>query len=176
MTTPTNPDFPYPASNAREFWIKCSKDDPDALEHWCGVVDSWFMPGTHMPQSHLAEGSNDMCGMIWRKKVQVPDGWEIVPEDYLWDGKSEMKACVDDGEFIKATWSNPVLISSAVAYSRQPDKTLIHAYIQPIYKDAVMAPTPPTPQESDLILAMLITGGFVSKEKVEQARAFVKRL
>jgi hypothetical protein len=72
MTTP--PTFDYPAADAREVWVPATSKDGE--EWFCPAENVWrkvggaFAPGPDCPD----------CGQHWRKKVAVPNGWEIVPE------------------------------------------------------------------------------------------------
>lgn len=73
----TEPTFPYPSPTDRHVFIKCDKDDPQREEFWCPKYEDW--------KSFISGGgpencSDKLCGQTWRKRVEVPVGFEIIPK------------------------------------------------------------------------------------------------
>lgn len=68
----TTPKFDYPSPTDRFVFVPCQKDDPDRSEFWCPLSREWA--GATSGACHHKE-----CGIHWRKRVPVPEGWEIVP-------------------------------------------------------------------------------------------------
>lgn len=165
MTNPYDPVYTYPSPDAREVWVPCSKDDSNREEYWCSGGLTWKR---EIALTQLCK--SDGCDNRWRKRVPVPDSWAIAPEDYLWDGRSEMKS-LQDGEWLKHTWSEPVRISDAMGVCAKSDGCLTYAFIQPIYQEK-----PATKSESDKVIELLIFGCFVSEQEVEEVRAFLRKL
>lgn len=55
--------------------------EKDGEEYFCPGSNDWH------PSSEFRCHHKD-CGKVWRKKVVVPDGWELVPEDGVIAGTS----------------------------------------------------------------------------------------
>lgn len=166
MTNPSDPIYTYPSHDAREVWVPCSKDDPNRGEFWCSGALAWKLKDALSQLCKI-----DGCDNHWRKRVPVPSGWSIAPEDYWWDGKSEMKSLRDDGQWVKATWGSVIMIGDAMKVCAEPDKCRAFAFIQPIYQEQ-----PSTKSESDKVIELLIFGGHVSEQVVEKVRAFLRKL
>ena len=76
--------FPYPEPGARKVWLQCEKKDGE--EFWCPCDSIW------RPKYSWTQGLNNDCGQVWRRAVDVPEGWEICPPDEWWPDQVEIKS------------------------------------------------------------------------------------
>lgn len=82
----SEPTFEYPKPEDRHVFIKCDKNDPQRGEFWCSRFA--YNQGGWRPVSraddewhHSCQEAN--CQQIWRKRVEVPAGWAIIPENEI---------------------------------------------------------------------------------------------
>jgi hypothetical protein len=68
----SKPTFDYPKPDARFVWVPCSATDEARDEFLCETLGSNWMPKYLAPRPEFVQH--------WRKKVAVPEGWEVVPE------------------------------------------------------------------------------------------------
>lgn len=84
------PTFEYPKADAREVFVPY---DPKREEFWCPASGlGMWLPKTHDDAHESTTRKADGCGEHWRRRIPLPEGWEIVPEPELKTFKPECRA------------------------------------------------------------------------------------
>jgi uncharacterized protein YbdZ (MbtH family) len=162
----TPPKFEYPAADAREFWVPCEKDDPKRGEYLsCHGV--WYTG----PKTVICTN----CGQHWRKKVAVPDGWELVEKSVPFQrgvGIEWISDWADQGsnQLDKAVG---VPVGELANNGEYGNKGII-CFIRRI--PATVQPAPKADEcDPNQIIALLIAAGFVTAQNVDEARKLLRK-
>lgn len=105
----TEPTFNYPTGND-DVWVKCERDDKEAEYYWCNCHHSSWMHKSGFPQMCVipGEGLKNNCGQIWRKRVKVPEGWEVAPTDYVPQGGDKYLGKSGEWKDVEASYTMPI--------------------------------------------------------------------